>query len=850
MPKSLPIHPDSVRGRGFLEFSPIPLNQYSRNLSSEAERYSREDLLRIHRDMVLIRAFETMLNEVKLKGTFGGIAYNHRGPAHLSIGQEAAAVGQAFALKPEDAIFGSHRSHGETLAKGLSAIHQLEDAQLLEIMETYFDGAILRVIEKKVSSPDSRFPSPSPPTPSVKELAVEFLLYGTLAEIFGRETGFNRGMGGSMHVFFTPFGIFPNNAIVGGSADISVGAALYRRVHGTPGIVVCNIGDASAACGPVWEAMQFAAMAQFKMLWKKSEQNEGGLPILFNFINNFYGMGGQPVGETGGAGILARMGAGVNPEQMHAERVDGYQPLAIVDATFRKRKLLERGAGPALLDTVTYRFSGHSPSDASSYRDKAEIEAWQKVDSLLTYGESLMQAGLCNEAYFEAVFPQVDELILRAYHRAVSPDLSPRANLFVTGNLLERTMFSGEASGVGRSVSNPEPEIFPHPKAQGDEVIKERPTSNSRLQNRFRSGMDESGELLPKSKCISVRDALFEAILYRFETDESLIAYGEENRDWGGAFGVYRGLTEILPYSRLFNSPIAEGAIVGTAVGYAMSGGRALIELMYCDFLGRAGDEIFNQLAKWQAMSGGVLKMPVVLRVSVGNKYGAQHSQDWSSLCTHIPGLKVVFPATPYDAKGLMSAALAGTDPVIFFESQRIYDYPELFHGQEGVPVEDYQIAFGEPEVKQTGEDLTILTVGATLYRVLEASEILKSRYGLTAEIVDARSLVPFNFETILASVRKTGRILLISDACERGSFLHTLATKITQLAFSDLDAPPVVVGAKNWITPPDEVEEAFFPFPNDILDAIHAHLLPLPGYTSIRPCDNSELLRCSRQGI
>ena len=180
------------------------------------------------------------------------------------------------------------------------------------------------------------------------------------------------------------------------------------------------------------------------------------------------------------------------------------------------------------------------------------------------------------------------------------------------------------------------------------------------LAARSRSAFDPNGQRLKDSQCIGIRDALFEAILDRFYVDPTLIAYGEENRDWGGAFAVYRGLTEALPYHRLFNAPIAEGAIVGSAVGYALEGGRALVELMYCDFMGRAGDELFNQLPKWQSMSGGLLKMPVVVRVSVGNKYGAQHSQDWTSMAAHIPGLKVVFPATPYDAKGLMYSALQG----------------------------------------------------------------------------------------------------------------------------------------------------------------------------------------------
>ena len=202
--------------------------------------------------------------------------------------------------------------------------------------------------------------------------------------------------------------------------------------------------------------------------------------------------------------------------------------------------------------------------------------------------------------------------------------------------------------------------------------IEENPRVKS-LANKIRYIYDESGKPVPASKQYVLRDGLFEAMLHRFYIDPTMVAYGEENRDWGGAFAVYRGLTEALPYHRLFNTPISEGAIVGSGVGYALSGGRAVVELMYCDFMGRAGDEIFNQASKWQSMSAGTLKMPLVVRVSVGSKYGAQHSQDWTSIVAHIPGLKVMFPATPYDAKGMLNLALSGTDPVIFFESQKLY---------------------------------------------------------------------------------------------------------------------------------------------------------------------------------
>ena len=823
MPKSVNICPVESRKSGFIEFRPIAVNQYNKTVEQELQRYSPEDLVRIQRDMIIIRTFENMLSDIKLLGSYKGIEYNHKGPAHLSIGQEAAAVGQAFHLTADDHIYGSHRSHGEILAKGLSAIEKLDEQRLMNIMENYFGGDCLRVVEKDAKG-------------GVKDLAMDFLLYGTLAEIFGRAAGFNKGMGGSMHAFFPPFGVYPNNAIVGGSGDISVGAALYKKVNRKAGIIIANIGDASSSCGPVWEGICFATMDQFKKLWEKPYR--GGLPLIINFVNNFYGMGGQPQGETMGFGMLARLAAGVNPEQMHAERIDGYNPLAVADAILRKKKIIETGDGPVLLDTITYRYSGHSPSDQSSYREKAEIESWQQQDPTIHFAQSLVKAAVCDQNRIDQILRTAEELIVKACRKASDLSISPRADLKKTDCLLERTTFSNQKIESMEPGRQPETLL---PK-------EENPRLKS-LASRSRSAFDENGHRLKDSRCIGIRDALFEAILDMFYTDSTLIAYGEENRDWGGAFGVYRGLTEALPYHRLFNAPIVEGAIVGTAVGYALEGGRALVELMYCDFLGRAGDEVFNQLCKWQSMSGGLLRMPVAVRVSVGSKYGAQHSQDWTSLCTHIPGLKVVFPATPYDAKGLMYSALTGTDPVIFFESQRLYGWPEEFVAG-GVPTERYEIPFGEPALRKEGKDLTIVTIGATLYRAIEAAKQLEQEYHLSCEIIDARSLVPFNYEKVLESIKKTHKILLASDACERGSFLHTMASTISTLAFDELDAPAAVLGARNWITPADEVEDAFFPYPSDFLDTIHEHIAPLKGYQVQRQCSVENLLRRNRLGI
>ena len=369
------------------------------------------------------------------------------------------------------------------------------------------------------------------------------------------------------------------------------------------------------------------------------------------------------------------------------------------------------------------------------------------------------------------------------------------------------------------------------------------------IAGKSRSAFDETGKPVSKMKTFNIRDAIFEPLIDKFYEDSTLVAYGEDVRDWGGAFAVYRGLTEALPYHRLFNAPISEACIVGSAVGYAMCGGRAVVELMYADFIGRAGDEIFNQMSKWQAMSAGILKMPVILRVSVGSKYGAQHSQDWTSLCAHIPGLKVCFPATPWEAKGLMQTALNGTDPVVFFESQRIYDMGEQFH-EGGVPKEKYSIEIGDTNLIRQGKDVTILTVGAALYRAVTAADELKEKYGMEAEIINLHSLVPLNYEKIIASVKKTGRVVLVSDACQRGSFLNDVAANITELCFDDLDAPCVVVGARNWITPPFEFDEYFFPQPKWIIDAIHTRIVPLPGYVNETQPSDVEMIRRAKAGV
>lgn len=824
MTKQLFIHPEDVRKQGNITFQDIPINQYQKTVKDEKGQYSRDDFLRIYHDMRLIREFESMLYTIKTTSAYHGLEYTNPGPAHLSIGQEASSVGQAYLLDVNDYIFGSHRSHGEILAKGLSAIQKLPDDQLLPIMEQFLDGSVWQIIEKANTGKNR----------SLKDLGIDFLVYGVLAEIFAKTTGFNRGLGGSMHAFFLPFGIYPNNAIVGGSADISVGAALFKKINRKPGIVVCNIGDGSMGCGPVWEAFMLSAMDQFRTLW--DDDMKGGLPLVFNIMDNQYAMGGQTRGETMGFEHIARAGAGINPDQMHAERIDGYNPLAVIDAMRRKKAVLDDKRGPVLLDTLTYRYTGHSPSDADAYRTAEEKKAWESQDSIEAFHRQLVDAGIATDEDIEKIDRSVIKTVERAVALAIDPEISPRMDLEKNPDTIERMMFSNK-------------KIERMDDADCDVLIsKEENPRVKQIARKNRFAFDEQGKPVSKNKVYQLRDGIFEAILDKFYEDPTLVAYGEENRDWGGAFAVYRGLTEALPYHRLFNTSISEGAIVGSAVGYAMSGGRVLAELMYCDFLGRAGDEIFNQLPKWQAMSAGILKMPVVVRVSVGSKYGAQHSQDWTALCAHMPGLKVVFPATPYDAKGLMNAALNGTDPVVFFESQRIYDVGEMFH-KGGVPEEAYEVPIGEPDIKRKGKDLTILTIGATLYRALEAADQFK-QYGIDVELIDARTMVPFNYEPVIESVRKTGKIIISGDACERGSYLNDLARNINDLCFDDLDAPAVVLGSRNWITPAFELEHHFFPQPDWFVDIFHERIQPIDGYSAKHRFTDVEMKRRSKLGV
>ncbi len=284
MPKNMIVHPEESFAKRKIKLKDIPVCEYDKTVADEKDNFSKEDFLGMYADMVAIREFESMLMDIKKKGEYNGKKFTYPGPSHLGLGEEATAVGQAYELGVDDFIFGTHRSHHEVIAKAMSAIKKLSDEELTNIMENYHEGAVYAVVKKYSEAK------------TVKDLAKDYFMYGLMCELFAKDMGFSRGLGGSMHAFFLPFGIYPNNAIVGGAGPIATGVALFKKCNKKPGIVIANAGDGAAGRGPVFEAMNFAAMDQYNELWE--EGYKGGLPIIFNFNNNQYGMDDQTRGET------------------------------------------------------------------------------------------------------------------------------------------------------------------------------------------------------------------------------------------------------------------------------------------------------------------------------------------------------------------------------------------------------------------------------------------------------------------------------------------------------------------------------------------------------------------------
>ncbi len=714
-------------------------------------------------DMLAIRGIEEMIVRLRSGGYDPLPGYDYRGPTHVSIGQEATSVGACTALRADDQITSSHRGHGDAIAKGFAAIRTMTDEQLR-----------------------ARVPGSSATDHAVLlEAALEEHVYRVIAELFGKEEGYSRGRGGGMHIGDFATGNLGANAIVGGSVPIATGAAMVARYERSDRVVCCCAGDGAYANGVVLESLNWAAQDQWTNHF--AGDHPYGLPIIYLIQNNHYGMTGRADEEVMGVRHLARRAAGFAQNNMHAEVVNGMDVLAVHDAVRRAAALCRAGQGPVLIEASTYRYYGHSLSDPrNEYRTREEEAAWRAVDPIERLRGQLLAAGVADEAAIAAVEARAKDRTARAAVRASqATDPDP-------GDVL-RYLYTDTSSIVV-------------PKAAGKVTIHAPAPVSKR-------GDDGS---------ITYRDAIREALVEEMTRDARVIFYGEDVADYGGAFKLTKGLLETFGRQRVFNTPISEACICGTAVGAAIVGARPVVELMYMDFALMSSDQIANQAAKWHYMSGAQVEVPLVIRASVGagKGYGGQHSQSLESIFTHIPGLYVVYPATAADAKGLLKSAIRTNNPVLFVESQGLYSTKGV------VPQDEHLEPLGVARIARPGDDATIVAWGPAVVDALAAAERLQTELGIGAEVVDLRSLIPLDMETTLASVRKTGRCVVASQTVLIGSFVNEIVARVQIEAFDYLDAPVGRVGAANGISPQAEaLERAFLPTADDIYRAVAALL-------------------------
>ncbi|MFC2144789.1 alpha-ketoacid dehydrogenase subunit beta [Actinomycetota bacterium] len=316
---------------------------------------------------------------------------------------------------------------------------------------------------------------------------------------------------------------------------------------------------------------------------------------------------------------------------------------------------------------------------------------------------------------------------------------------------------------------------------------------------------------------IEYREAIREAVIEEMDKDKSVFLIGEDIGVYGGAFRAYKGLLDKYGPERVVNTPISEIGIIGAGVGAALTGQRPIAEIMFIDFTTLAMDQIVNQAAKIRYMTGDSLNVPMVIRTQGGAGRGvaAQHSQSLEAWFYHVPGLKVVMPATSYDVKGLLKTAIRDDNPVVFLEHKMIY----LIKGE--VPEEEYTIPFGEADIKREGSDITVVAYSNMLFKSLEAAKELEKE-GISCEVVDPRTLVPLDIDTIIESVKKTGRLVVVTEACKRGSVASDISAKVTEKAFDWLDAPVKIVAGLNTPIPYNStLEQASIPHTKDIVAAV-----------------------------
>jgi len=573
-----------------------------------------------------------------------------------------------------------------------------------------------------------------------------------MAELCGRQTGYCLGRGGSMHIADVEKGNLGATGIVGGNIPVATGAALAQKLMGTGRVVLCFFGDGAAQTGNFHESLNLAG------LWK--------LPVVYIVENNLYGMS-VPITKAAAKLNIADRACAYD---MPGEVVDGMDLLAVRQAVGRAVERARRGEGPSLIECQTYRWYGHSRSDPRKYRTKQEEAEWKARDPIPRFAAWLVENGICREEEIDALEKKVQQSLDQATDFALQSPMPPAEEL--------------------------EKFVYAPARWTAADYAHER-----EWRERCRLGGDGTRKVRYWE---AIRDALREEML----RDPTVFVMGEDVGLYGGAYGATRGLFDEFGPERVRDTPISEATIGGAAVGAAMAGMRPVAEIMYVDFTPLAMDQIANQGAKNRYMFGGKTVVPMVIRTEggAGRSIAAHHSQSLEALWTHFPGIYVVMPSTPFDAKGLLKAAIRDDNPVMFIEHKMLY-------GVEGyVPDEDYIIPFGVADIKRPGNDVTVITYSRMVHRALEAAELLAGE-GISVEVIDLRTLKPLDLDTLLASVRKTGRVVGVTEAYRTGSFLSELIALIQEQAFDWLDAPIVRVAAADVPVPMAEsLEDAAIP--------------------------------------
>lgn len=602
-----------------------------------------------------------------------------------------------------------------------------------------------------------------------------------MAELLAKRTGVCRGLGGSMHMADVALGNLGANGIVAGGMGSAVGAALSAHLLKTGRVVMCFFGDGAANNGNFHETLNLAS------IWK--------LPVVFVCENNQYAMS-MPARESIPVPVADRAAAYAMP----GVRVDGMDVLTVYAEARRAVDRARAGQGPSLIEVLTYRYKGHSRSDKQVYRTKQEVKEWQERDPIARLESWLIERGLLEREQADAIRQEA----LRAVEEAVAfANASPEPD---PATLLDEVYYEEPANRTDRAL-------------RGIMLQQPAPFNGRPLPTWFaRTFARHAGsEPLAGTRELTGSEALREAMAQAMEAAPNVILIGEDIGKYGGAFGVTLGLYDRFGPDRVRDTPISENAIAGVSFGAGMTGLVPIAEFQFQDFVTLAMEQIVLQAAKVRYMFGGRTICQMVIRLPAGSGTGAaaQHSESLESWFVNVPGLKVIAPSTPYDMKGLLLAAIADQNPIIFVENKLLYK------AKGPVPELPYIVPIGKAAVRREGRHLTIVGASVAVPRALEAAEKLAGE-GIECEVIDLRTLKPYDLHTIIQSVKKTGRLLIAHEAPLIGGYGGEIAAAVAQTeAFAYLEAPIVRLGGADAPMPYNRtMERATTPQVEDIAEA------------------------------